>query len=74
MGLAVGMSGFVPTSWFNADDMSQLFARKPIDDLQPIDDGHSLKRVLGAGDLVMLAIGAVIGAGHLLVDRDRSGR
>ena len=43
--------------------MTQLFARKPIDELQPIDDGHSLKRALGAGDLVMLAIGAVIGAG-----------
>ena len=27
------------------------------------DAAHSLKRVLGAGDLVMLAIGAVIGAG-----------
>ena len=41
-----------------------LFARKPIEDLQPPgDDAHSLKRVLGAGDLVMLAIGAVIGAG-----------
>ena len=44
--------------------MSQLFARKPIEDLQPADGGaQSLKRVLGAGDLVMLAIGAVIGAG-----------
>jgi len=43
--------------------MLQLFARKTIDDLQPIDDGRSLKRALGAGDLVMLAIGAVIGAG-----------
>src|SRR2546427_2129871 len=44
--------------------MSQLFARKPIADLQPgTDSAHSLKRVLGAGDLVMLAIGAVIGAG-----------
>src|SRR5687767_4339778 len=42
----------------------QLFARKPIEDLQPPSgDAHSLKRVLGAGDLVMLAIGAVIGAG-----------
>jgi APA family basic amino acid/polyamine antiporter len=41
-----------------------LFARKPIADLQPPgEDAHSLKRVLGAGDLVMLAIGAVIGAG-----------
>src|SRR5512138_3352860 len=44
--------------------MSQLFARKPIDALQPDSAGaHSLKRVLGAGDLIMLAIGAVIGAG-----------
>jgi APA family basic amino acid/polyamine antiporter len=41
-----------------------LFARKPIADLIPEDaSAHSLKRVLGAGDLVMLAIGAVIGAG-----------
>src|SRR5215470_4846788 len=45
-------------------DMSQLFSRKPIVDLQPgPEDPHSLKRVLGAGDLIMLAIGAVIGAG-----------
>jgi basic amino acid/polyamine antiporter, APA family len=43
--------------------MSQLLARKPIADLQPPDSPHSLKRVLGAGDLIMLAIGAVIGAG-----------
>ena len=44
--------------------MSHLFARKPIAELQPpVDDGRSLRRVLGAGDLVMLAIGAVIGAG-----------
>src|SRR5215212_6088953 len=43
--------------------MSQLFARKPIAELQPTEGPHSLKRVLGAGDLVMLAIGAVIGAG-----------
>src|SRR5262245_30594423 len=44
--------------------MSQLFARKPIEALQPDSaDAHSLKRVLGAGDLIMLAIGAVIGAG-----------
>ncbi|HYT64778.1 MAG TPA: amino acid permease [Vicinamibacterales bacterium] len=42
--------------------MNQLFRRKPIADLIP-DAEHSLKRVLGAGDLVMLAIGAVIGAG-----------
>ena len=42
--------------------MNQLFRRKPIADLLP-DTEHSLKRVLGAGDLIMLAIGAVIVAG-----------
>ncbi len=42
--------------------MTQLFRRKPISELLP-DSEHSLKRVLGAGDLIMLAIGAVIGAG-----------
>jgi len=36
--------------------------RKPISELLP-DSEHSLKRVMGAGDLIMLAIGAVIGAG-----------
>ena len=42
-----------------------LLRRKPIADLVVDDADHtrSLKRVLGAGDLVMLAIGAVIGAG-----------
>ena len=41
-----------------------LFARKPIADLLADESSpHSLKRVLGAGDLIMLAIGAVIGAG-----------
>src|SRR5215468_7448141 len=44
--------------------MSQLFARKPIEALQPDSASpYSLKRVMGAGDLIMLAIGAVIGAG-----------
>src|SRR4030095_12926848 len=42
---------------------SGVFARKPISDLQPVEGAHSLKRALGAGDLIMLAIGAVIGAG-----------
>jgi APA family basic amino acid/polyamine antiporter len=44
--------------------MPSLFARKPIADLIA-EEGHpnSLKRSLGAGDLIMLAIGAVIGAG-----------
>jgi basic amino acid/polyamine antiporter, APA family len=44
--------------------MNQLFQRKPIAAL--VEEAHgpnSLKRTLGAGDLVMLAIGAVIGAG-----------
>src|SRR4051795_3448899 len=44
--------------------MSQLFQRKPIAALVEDTQGeHSLKRSLGAGDLIMLAIGAVIGAG-----------
>ncbi len=44
--------------------MSQLFRRKPIAALMANEGTeHSLRRVLGAGDLVMLAIGAVIGAG-----------
>jgi APA family basic amino acid/polyamine antiporter len=44
--------------------MSSLFSRKPIAALLA-EEGHpnALKRALGAGDLVMLAIGAVIGAG-----------
>ncbi len=45
--------------------MSQLFRRKPIAALlvDETDSRHALKRVLGAGDLIMLSIGAVIGAG-----------
>src|SRR5919108_1903499 len=44
--------------------MSQLFQRKPIAALVHETEGvHSLKRTLGAIDLIMLAIGAVIGAG-----------
>jgi basic amino acid/polyamine antiporter, APA family len=41
-----------------------LLSRKPISELLA-EEGHpnSLKRALGAGDLIMLAIGAVIGAG-----------
>jgi basic amino acid/polyamine antiporter, APA family len=44
--------------------MNSLFRRKPIAEL--LVDEHSsasLRRVMGAGDLIMLAIGAVIGAG-----------
>ena len=41
-----------------------LLARKPIAELLASEGtDQSLKRVLGAGDLIMLAIGAVIGAG-----------
>jgi len=44
--------------------MAQLFARKPIAALVHETEGvYSLKRSLGAIDLIMLAIGAVIGAG-----------
>jgi APA family basic amino acid/polyamine antiporter len=44
--------------------MSQLFQRKPIAALvQDTEGAQGLKRTLGAGDLIMLAIGAVIGAG-----------
>jgi APA family basic amino acid/polyamine antiporter len=44
--------------------MSQAFRRKPIAELTAHEGGEaSLRRVLGAGDLVMLSIGAVIGAG-----------
>src|SRR5258705_10194840 len=44
--------------------MKSLLARKPISELL-IEGNHpnALKRELGAGDLIMLAIGAVIGAG-----------
>src|SRR5687767_4425770 len=44
--------------------MKSLFSRKPISELLA-EEGrpNSLKRELGAGDLIMLAIGAVIGAG-----------
>jgi APA family basic amino acid/polyamine antiporter len=41
-----------------------LFRVKSVDAvLSEAESGQSLKRVLGAGDLIMLAIGAVIGAG-----------
>jgi APA family basic amino acid/polyamine antiporter len=44
--------------------MSQLFQRKPIAALMSeTDAAGGLQRTLGAGDLIMLAIGAVIGAG-----------
>src|SRR4051812_32015483 len=42
--------------------MTSLFVRKPISALLAESEG-GLKRALGAGDLIMLAIGAVIGAG-----------
>jgi APA family basic amino acid/polyamine antiporter len=42
-----------------------LFTRKPIAALLPEGDGHTpqLRRALGTSDLVLLSIGAVIGAG-----------
>src|SRR3989442_14048973 len=44
--------------------MSHLFRRKAIAELLVEGESpYALKRALGAGDLVMLGIGAVIGAG-----------
>ena len=44
--------------------MPSLFSRKPIAELLAEGEHpNALKRALGAGDLIMLAIGAVIGAG-----------
>ncbi len=44
--------------------VTRLFSRKPIAALMAeADNPNGLKRALGAGDLIMLAIGAVIGAG-----------
>ena len=44
--------------------LTRLFTRKPIGELLSESEvGTGLKRELGAGDLMMLAIGAVIGAG-----------
>src|SRR5215217_5133115 len=44
--------------------MATIFSRKPIAELIAEGENPSgLKRALGAGDLIMLAIGAVIGAG-----------
>ena len=49
--------------WLRIPGVNQLLRRKPIADLIPEGGEHGLKRVMGAGDLIMLAIGAVIGAG-----------
>src|SRR6476646_2386552 len=44
--------------------MTSLFSRKPISELLAEEGNpNALRRALGAGDLIMLAIGAVIGAG-----------
>ncbi len=43
--------------------MRQLFSRRPIAPASDGEEAGGLKRVLGAGDLILLAIGAVIGAG-----------
>ena len=42
--------------------VNSCFSRKPIALMAPEGEGV-LRRALGAGDLIMLAIGAVIGAG-----------
>ena len=43
--------------------MASLFSRKPISELVTEGEQSGLKRALGVGDLIMLSIGAVIGAG-----------
>jgi APA family basic amino acid/polyamine antiporter len=43
--------------------MNSLFSRKPISELLSESEGSGLRRELGVKDLVMLSIGAVIGAG-----------
>jgi len=43
--------------------MSKLFRTKPIADYSDGEGPQSLRRALGAGDLILLSIGAVIGAG-----------
>src|SRR5215510_7651013 len=44
--------------------MASLLSRKPINELvNETENPHGLRRALGPGDLIMLAIGAVIGAG-----------
>src|ERR1017187_7400801 len=43
--------------------MKTLFSRKPIAELMAESETSGLRRELGVGDLVMLSIGAVIGAG-----------
>src|SRR6201986_2417360 len=44
--------------------MADLFRKKSLNDLMASAEGHgSLKRTLGAGSLVALGIGAIIGAG-----------
>jgi len=45
--------------------MSTLFKKKPLSELvkDSADDGKGLKRTLGAGNLIALGIGAIIGAG-----------
>ena len=41
----------------------QLFARKPLDQLQQEANANGLKRALGKWDLTALGVGAIIGAG-----------
>jgi APA family basic amino acid/polyamine antiporter len=43
--------------------MSKLFRTKPIAEYSEGEGPQSLRRALGAGDLILLSIGAVIGAG-----------
>ena len=44
-----------------------LFRTKSMSDLMPAEDEHGLKRVLTGTNLVLLGIGAIIGAGSSLL-------
>ena len=53
-----------------------LFAKKPLDQIlaQAADSEKGLKRTLGAGDLVDLGIGAIMGAGWFVRTAAAAGR
>ena len=52
-----------------------LFVKKSLDQmLAQADDGKGLKRTLGAGNLIALGIGAIIGAGLFVRTAAAAGR
>ena len=47
--------------------MSNLFRKKPIGDLLKRREGTQLKQTLGAFDLIMLGVGAIVGTGIFIL-------